>query len=98
MHGSKMCIDKDTYTHLIILIMKCLEEENFKESLQALEQESKIFFNVHRFGEIVMNGEWEKAEKYLSAFTKLDDSNHSKKMFFELRKHKYCEALCRYKL
>lgn len=45
-----------------------------------------------------MNGEWEKAEKYLSAFTKLDDSNHSKKMFFELRKHKYCEALCRYKL
>ncbi|KDO61749.1 hypothetical protein CISIN_1g003871mg [Citrus sinensis] len=96
MHGSKMCIDKDTYTHLITLIMKFLEEENFKESLQALEQESKIFFNVHRFGEIVMNGEWEKAEKYLSAFTKLDDSNHSKKMFFELRKHKYCEALCRH--
>ena len=131
MYGSKMCIDKDTYTHLIILIMKFLEEENFKESLQAygdvsilvpyifripicrncsvvwfidwsfwcrLEQESKIFFNMHHFGEIVMNGEWEKAEKYLSAFTKLDDSNHSKKMFFELRKHKYSEALCRYKL
>lgn len=35
MYGSKMCIDKDTYTHLIILIMKFLEEENFKESLQA---------------------------------------------------------------
>lgn len=35
MYGSKMCIDKDMYTHLIILIMKFLEEENFKESLQA---------------------------------------------------------------
>lgn len=44
MYGSKMCIDKDMYTHLIILIMKFLEEENFKESLQAYGDVSILLF------------------------------------------------------
>lgn len=44
MYGSKMCVDKDTYTHLIILIMKFLEEENFKESLQAYGDVSILLF------------------------------------------------------
>ncbi|KAK1560018.1 hypothetical protein Q3G72_021226 [Acer saccharum] len=45
-----------------------------------------------------MSGEWEKAEKYLSAFTKLTDNRHSKKLFFELHKQKYFEALDRLEL
>ncbi|KAI9181554.1 hypothetical protein LWI28_016089 [Acer negundo] len=90
-----MCIDKTTNGHLIILILKFLEEQNCKESVEALEQESKVFFNLNHFGETIMSGEWEKAEKYLSAFTKLADNRHSKKLFFELQKQKYFEALDR---
>ncbi|KAL5792632.1 hypothetical protein ACOSP7_001226 [Xanthoceras sorbifolium] len=90
-----MCIDKTTHGHLIFLILKFLEEQNCKESIEALEQESKVFFNMNRFGEAITSGEWEKAEKYLSAFTKLNDNRHSKKLFFELRKQKYFEALDR---
>ncbi|KAJ0030502.1 hypothetical protein Pint_12404 [Pistacia integerrima] len=93
-----MCVDEKTYKNLIILVMKFLEEENCKESLQALERESKIFFNMNYFGETIINGDWEKAEKYLSAFTKPDDNTFSRKLFFELQKQKYCEALLRYKL
>ncbi|KAK0571743.1 hypothetical protein LWI29_020851 [Acer saccharum] len=90
-----MRVDEDMYKHLVILIMKFLEEENCKESLHQLEQESKIFFNMKRFGENIINGEFEKAEKYLSAFTKLDDNEHSRELFAELRKLKYDEALLR---
>ncbi|KAJ4720426.1 Topless-related protein 4 [Melia azedarach] len=90
-----MCIEKNTYRHLVILIMKFLDEENFKESLQALKQESKIFFNINHFEQTIVNGEWEIADEYLSAFTKLDDNRYSRKLFFELRKQKYYDALCR---
>ena len=63
-----------------------------------MEQESKIFFNVNYFGETIVNGEWEKAEEYLSSFTKLNDNRYSMKLFFEIRKQKYYEASVRYKL
>ncbi|KAJ4707877.1 Topless-related protein 4 [Melia azedarach] len=72
-----------------------MEEENCKESPRALEQESKIFFNMNHFGETIISGEWEKAEKYLLAFTKLDDNSYSRTLFFELCKQKYYEAMCR---
>lgn len=41
-------------------------------------------------------GEWEEVEKYLSGFTKVDDNRYSMKIFFEIRKQKYLEALDRY--
>ncbi|KAI9106455.1 hypothetical protein K1719_021983 [Acacia pycnantha] len=47
---------------------------NFEESLHLLEQESNIFFNPRYFGDTIINGEWEKAENYVSAFARTGDS------------------------
>ena len=45
---------------------------------------------------MVTNGEWDEVEKYLSGFTKVDDNRYSMKIFFEIRKQKYLEALDKY--
>lgn len=58
-----------------------------------LEQESGFFFNMKYFEEEVQNGNWDEVEKYLSGFTKVDDNRYSMKIFFEIRKQKYLEAL-----
>lgn len=50
------------------------------------------------FEEKVQAGEWEEVEKYLAGFTKVDDNRYSMKIFFEIRKQKYLEALDRYML
>lgn len=39
------------------------------------------------------SGNWEEVERYLSGFTKVDDNRYSMKIFFEIRKQKYLEAL-----
>ena len=62
-----------------------------------LEQESGFFFNMKYFEEKVHAGEWDEVEKYLSGFTKVDDNRYSMKIFFEIRKQKYLEALDRYR-
>lgn len=61
-----------------------------------LEQESGFFFNMKYFEEKVHAGEWDEVEKYLSGFTKVDDNRYSMKIFFEIRKQKYLEALDKY--
>ena len=58
-----------------------------------LEQESGLFFNAKYFEELVLGGDWDEVEKYLSGFTKVDDNRYSMKIFFEIRKQKYLEAL-----
>ncbi|KAE8682899.1 hypothetical protein F3Y22_tig00111234pilonHSYRG00154 [Hibiscus syriacus] len=78
---------------LVFLILQFLEEEKFKDTVHKLEQESGFFFNSRYFEEMVTNGEWDEVEKYLSGFTKDDDNKHSMKIFFEIRKQKYLEAL-----
>ncbi|KAJ0014099.1 hypothetical protein Pint_19719 [Pistacia integerrima] len=40
-------------------------------------------------------GDWVEVEKYLSGFTKIDDNQDSIKIFYEIRKQKYLEALDR---
>ncbi|XP_041017427.1 topless-related protein 3-like isoform X1 [Juglans microcarpa x Juglans regia] len=80
---------------LVFLILQFLEEEKFKESVHKLEKESGFFFNLKYFEEKVQAGEWEEVEKYLSGFTKVDDNRYSMKIFFEIRKQKYLEALDR---
>ncbi|XP_047324935.1 topless-related protein 3-like isoform X1 [Impatiens glandulifera] len=80
---------------LVFLILQFLEEEKFKESAHKLEQETGFFFNMKYFEEKVLAGEWEEVEKYLSGFTKVDDNRYSMKIFFEIRKQKYLEALDR---
>ena len=42
------------------------------------------------------NGDWEEVENYLSGFTKVEDNRHSLKIFFEIRKQRYLEALDRF--
>ena len=64
--------------------------------LERLEQESGFFFNMRYFEDMVTGGEWEEVEKYLSGFTKVDDNRYSMKIFFEIRKQKYLEALDKY--
>ena len=70
------------------------------ENLCALEfrfeQESGIFFNMKYFEEKVLAGKLDDAEKYLLGFTMMDDNSFSFKLFFEIRKQKYFEALDRY--
>ncbi|PON89542.1 Topless-related protein [Trema orientale] len=80
---------------LVFLILQFLEEEKFKESVHKLEKESGFYFNMKYFDEKVLAGEWEEVEKYLSGFTKVDDNRYSMKIFFEIRKQKYLEALDR---
>lgn len=62
---------------------------------RRLEKESGFFFNMRHFEDCVTNGEWDEVEKYLSGFTKVDDNRYSMKIFFEIRKQKYLEALDR---
>ncbi|KAK4395368.1 protein TOPLESS [Sesamum angolense] len=78
---------------LVFLILQFLDEEKFKETVHKLEQESGFFFNMKYFEDEVHNGNWEEVERYLSGFTKVDDNRYSMKIFFEIRKQKYLEAL-----
>ncbi|KAL8117382.1 protein TOPLESS-like [Apium graveolens] len=78
---------------LVFLILQFLDEEKFKETVHKLEQESSFYFNMKYFEEEVHNGNWDEVEKYLSGFTKVDDNRYSMKIFFEIRKQKYLEAL-----
>ncbi|ONK76701.1 uncharacterized protein A4U43_C03F31220 [Asparagus officinalis] len=78
---------------LVFLILQFLDEEKFKETVHKLEQESGFFFNMKYFEEKVHSGNWDEVEKYLSGFTKVDDNRYSMKIFFEIRKQKYLEAL-----
>lgn len=80
---------------LVFLILQFLDEEKFKDTVHKLEQESGLFFNVKYFEEKVLAGEWDEVEKYLCGFTKVDDNRYSMKIFFEIRKQKYLEALDR---
>ncbi|KAL2341729.1 hypothetical protein Fmac_009669 [Flemingia macrophylla] len=80
---------------LVFLILQFLDEEKFRDAVHKLEQESGLFFNVKYFEEKVLAGEWDEVEKYLTGFTKVDDNRYSMKIFFEIRKQKYLEALDR---
>ena len=70
----------------VILVLICVKR---------LEQESGFYFNIKYFEEKALAGEWDEVEKYLSGFTKVDDNRYSMKIFFEIRKQKYLEALDR---
>ncbi|KAJ0090216.1 hypothetical protein Patl1_12472 [Pistacia atlantica] len=80
---------------LVYLILQFLDEEGFEETLHKLEQETKIFFNINYFREYMISAEWDKAEEYLSAFTKMDDNTYSMKMFSEMRKQNHLEVVGR---
>ncbi|XP_022745294.1 protein TPR2-like isoform X2 [Durio zibethinus] len=80
---------------LVFLILQFLDEEKFMETVHKLEQESGFFFNMKHFEDQVQAGEWDEVERYLCGFTKVEDNRYSMKIFFEIRKQKYLEALDR---
>ncbi|THU71819.1 hypothetical protein C4D60_Mb04t05530 [Musa balbisiana] len=81
---------------LVFLILQFLDEEKFKETVHKLEQESGFYFNMKHFEDLVQAGEWDEVERYLGGFTKVEDNRYSMKIFFEIRKQKYLEALDRH--
>ncbi|KAK2448610.1 topless-related protein [Trifolium repens] len=80
---------------MMVLVLQFLNEENLKETLHKMEQETGIFFNLKYFEKKVLDGDWDEVEKYLSGFTHINDNAYSTKMYFEIRKQKYYEALDR---
>ncbi|KAK3195059.1 hypothetical protein Dsin_026369 [Dipteronia sinensis] len=80
---------------LIYLILQFLDEENFKETLHKLELETKVYFDIDYVVECMINRKWDRAEKYLSAFTKMDDNRYSMDVFSRIQKQKHCEAVDR---
>ncbi|XP_073011720.1 protein TOPLESS-RELATED PROTEIN 2-like [Typha latifolia] len=78
---------------LVFLILQFLDEEKFKDSVHKLEQESGFYFNMKHFEDQVQAGNWDEVERYLGGFTKVEDNRYSMKIFFEIRKQKYLEAL-----
>ncbi|XP_066341504.1 protein TOPLESS-RELATED PROTEIN 2-like [Miscanthus floridulus] len=66
------------------------------QSVELLEQESGFYFNMKHFEDLMQGGESDELERYLSGFTKLEDNRYSMKIFFEIRKQKYLEALDRH--
>ncbi|XP_074591143.1 protein TOPLESS-RELATED PROTEIN 2-like [Curcuma longa] len=78
---------------IVFMILKFLSEGKFKETVHMLEQECGFYFNMEHFEELVQAGRWDEVERYLGGFTKVDDNQFSMKIFLEVRKQKYLEAL-----
>ncbi|KAI7987452.1 Protein TOPLESS [Camellia lanceoleosa] len=78
---------------LILLILQFCHEEDLKKTAHMLEHETGVFFDMEYFEDMVLFGNWDEAEKYLSGFTRLEDDKYSMKIYFEIRKQKFLEAL-----
>lgn len=81
---------------LKLLIHRFLAEwdsKKYRGTLHMLEKESGLFFDINYFEECVIHGDWEEVERYLSRFTNVEDNPESHKIFFEIRRQKYFEAL-----
>ncbi|PON89856.1 Topless-related protein [Trema orientale] len=78
---------------LVFLILQFCDGEGFKETARKLERESGFYFDMRYFEEMVLSGNWSEAEWYLSGFTNLDDNRYSTKIYFEIRKQSFFEAL-----
>nr|GEW04310.1 hypothetical protein [Tanacetum cinerariifolium] len=61
-----------------ILRHRFLDEEKYKRTLHMLEMESRYYFNMRYFKEVVTNGDWEEVVKYLQGFTKVKDNRYAK--------------------
>ncbi|KAL8496925.1 hypothetical protein ACS0TY_020564 [Phlomoides rotata] len=78
---------------LVFLILQFCDEGNLKRTAHVLEKETGYFFDLKYFEELVLDGNWDEAEKYLSSFTVVEDNKYSTKIYFEIRKQKFLEAL-----
>ncbi|KAK8505398.1 hypothetical protein V6N12_067365 [Hibiscus sabdariffa] len=78
---------------LLFLILQFCNHEGYKKTAHMLEQESGCYFDMVFFEDLVLNGKWEMVEKYLSGFTSVSDNKYSTKIYFEIRKLNFLEAL-----
>ncbi|XP_034916282.1 protein TOPLESS [Populus alba] len=80
---------------LLSTILQFLKYENLQDTAHALERETGIFFDAKHFEIMVLGGKFDEAEKYISGFTDMHENLDSTRIFFELRKQKFLEALDR---
>ncbi|KAM7490054.1 hypothetical protein LguiA_032975 [Lonicera macranthoides] len=78
---------------LIFLILQFCNEEDLKKTAHMLEEETGIFFDMMHFENLVLCGNWDEAERYLLGFIGIHDDKFSIKIYFEIRKQKFLEAL-----
>ncbi|XP_061376425.1 topless-related protein 1-like [Gastrolobium bilobum] len=78
---------------LVFLALQYFDEKGLSETAHTLQRESGLYFDMKHFEDLVLEGKWDDAESYLSAFTRIKDNNHSIKIYFEMRKQKFLEAL-----
>ncbi|XWS26191.1 hypothetical protein CRYUN_Cryun26dG0009900 [Craigia yunnanensis] len=78
---------------LLFLILQFCNDEGYKKTAHMLERESGCYFDMEFFEDMVLNGKWDKVEKYLSSFTNVNDNKNSTKIYFEIRKQNFLEAL-----
>ncbi|KAI3857265.1 hypothetical protein MKW92_032670 [Papaver armeniacum] len=79
----------------LMMILQALYEGHYEEAAHKFEQESGIYFNMNYFENELRNGNWEEVENYLLGFTELTSNPYSIKLFFDIRKQRYLEALDR---
>ncbi|KAG8381731.1 hypothetical protein BUALT_Bualt05G0003100 [Buddleja alternifolia] len=77
----------------IFLILQLCADANLRETVHMLEQESGYFFSLEYFKSLILNGKWEEVQKYLSSFTSVKDNKYSTRIYFDILKQKYYEAL-----
>ncbi|GMJ07733.1 TOPLESS-related 1 [Hibiscus trionum] len=78
---------------LLFLILQFCKDEGYKNTAHMFEQESGCYFDMVFFEDLVLNGKWNMVEKYLSGFTSVSDNKYSTKIYFEIRKLNFLEAL-----
>ena len=87
---------EDTHAALVTALRGTASIERRTTACCRLERETGLYFNAEWFEELVVAGKWDEAETYLAGFTSIEDNGSSLKMYFEIRKQKYLEALDRY--
>nr|XP_011459155.1 PREDICTED: topless-related protein 2-like [Fragaria vesca subsp. vesca] len=90
--GEKRSAD-DTHRSTIGLTIRYLDGSNLGAAARSLERHSGLFFNYKYFEDCFVGGDLEEAEAYLSGFTSIDDNDNSTILFFDIRWHKFLQAL-----
>ncbi|XP_038896847.1 protein TPR1-like [Benincasa hispida] len=88
-----MASDPDPDRALLFLILQFLDHQNLSETARSLECETGLFFNMNYFEEMLNCCAYDEAENYLCGFTDIHDNIYSNKIYFEIRKLKFLEAL-----
>ena len=61
--------------------------------MYRLQRQSGFYFDMKYFEDMVLSGKWDETERYLSGFINFSDNRHSTKIYFEIRKQNFLEAL-----